>query len=318
MALRFGSIPKQRVFKIYRDFTFDNVVVQNLVVNGPLIVDGVPLVAQTGLTGATGPSGTIGGVGPTGAIGLNGATGPTGLLGATGATGPVGNDSQDVGATGATGLSGSIGQTGATGVVGVPGSTGATGPTGSAGPTGLIVQADGIFEFSTGIMTSDIAGTPTLIPNGRIFLTNAAGSGNVLLIGKGSSFSTFVIPDTTVVDVTDLPQFGFVVPQAIRLTKISAVLHEQELLSGASSTTRIGVYKAPGPVNSSRNIYELIFSVNITKASNVPPVESIWDSATGLVSVAADEQLMIVASKVSEGGSAPFRGIAVGVEYTAP
>ena len=314
MSLRFGNIAKQRVFKIYKDYVFDNVVVNNLIVNGPLIVGGLPLIAQTGLTGATGPSGTIGGTGPTGAAGLNGATGPTGLLGATGATGPAGADGQDVGATGATGLNGLIGATGATGVVGAVGLEGATGPTGAVGPTGLIVQADGIFEFSSGIYTNDLTTTPAP----RSLLELAAT--DIILIGKGSSYRVSGGSGSFPLNVTNRPQFGFVVPQAVTLTKISAVVHEFNIADNTPTTARVAVFRSP-PVSAptDRNAYEEIFSVDITKTNDVPATESLFGTNTGSISVAADEQLLMtvyITTGPTTGGAST--GIAIGVEYTAP
>ena len=321
MALRFGNVAKQRVFKIYRDYVFDNVVVGALVVNGPIVVDGVPLVAQTGLTGATGPIGLVGGVGPTGAIGLNGATGPTGLIGSTGATGPAGADGQDVGATGATGLTGSIGATGATGSVGAVGLEGATGSTGSVGPTGLIVQADGIFEFSSGIVTlTDNGGTIRPAHDNEYFLVVFQGQRNMLMVGKGSSFIIDLGVNTSIVNVANLPQFGFIVPQNVTLTKISAVAHEcrrANILAPAS--LRIGVYKSPGPTNpTNRNLYEattMFTDINVT--TNSPSVTSIWNSTTGSVSITADEQLMIGIYQ-NANNAVVFTGFAIGLEYTAP
>ena len=340
MALRFGNVAKQRVFKIYKDFVFDNVFIDVLTVNS-IVVNGAPLPA-----GATGPSGGVGPIGATGATGV-GATGSQGLAGSTGATGTAGLP----GATGSTGLAGGAGLNGATGAtgvgldgatgatgagsVGLTGSTGATGPAGGAGldgatgatgvglpgPTGATGPvatglAEGIIELSSGIV---VDGTG-IIPVPFIMQTPSSPPDNetILFLGRGSSLrigdfpiNTSVVPFN--ISVAGLNQFAFDSPLPITLSQIRATAHNLGQNGGdgtAAVTLRLKIWTAPP----SSDTFTFQVEIPILHPSGVPATHSVA-SALGVV-VPASTQVLVTASNTSGTINLELSGVTVGISYT--
>lgn len=334
MALRFGTVAKQRVFKIYKDFVFNSISattanVDNLSVD-VFVLDGVPvtasgLVGPTGPQGATGP-GPVGATGPqgaTGATGLVGSTGPTGLSGTTGSTGPQGligatgptgvgstGPQGDIGSTGATGSMGGAGLSGATGATGV-GATGATGPGGSGatGPTGPASAAAGIFDFSSGL-TVIVPALTVVSPNS---LTNGGLSDvDAMFLGRGGAV---IIPDyqnapsPALISVPlGAPLFIWTATSPLTLTKLNASVYGLN----SNVTISVNVYKAT-PTSQEFSLTGLSVSLaeigiaTVTNGSITPAP----------VAVATGEQLVVLVNTETV-ATATFTGIGGSIEYTMP
>ena len=309
----FANVPKQRVFKIYRDAVFDTLTITNsLTVSGDLLLNGPPIV---GATGATGPQGGVGATGSVGASGPPGGPGFVGQPGAVGATGQAGL----AGSTGATGSQGTAGPGGDAGVIGPTGATGVSqpgqqGPTGSGGPAG---EQAGIFEFSSGtIFEDDGSGTPTPASIPVTLNSDFPVDRDVLFLGKGFSYIKRDVPydpnDLNAIDITGLPIFAFVSPKNITVTRISATVHD---LDGQVSIALIGAPSTPDPANR-------LFSIPLASVNtSIATGETVSATNASFNGPFADEQAMLVVTSI--GGDlgpseAIFTGVSVGLEYTSP
>ena len=323
MALRFANVDKTRVFKIYKDFVFDNVTTTNLTVNGGIVVNGVPLVGSTGATGSTGPNGLQGATGATDVAGLQGATGATGLEGSTGATGLSG----DAGPTGDAGATGMQGATGATGLTGATGASGPIGATGDIGPTGGLGSLGGILEFSTGTATTSVVGPtgPGLILSFvpiPIVLTGGAADRDVLFIGRGSSYvHNFPTPLTTV-NVSGLPQLASVIPHAITLTKFSITVHDLINASpnGGPVSLAVRIRSAPPSPDPANEVFTVLHSTVLVGGVGLTPqtVFQVAGLPPGGIPILLNYQLIVDAAVFDINASAKFSGIDIGINYTAP